>query len=405
MLVLAALLPGCGPSGNVEPSTPLGFASLADGSPEAQASHLEGLGLKYRTAPVNDPRVARANLDAYTRAVIETAQPLWENREAPTSLRIQAGEALLNAWLDRLEIDEDAYESLLTWADRLEAEAPEGSTLGQTAAYHRFLAVESLPSTVRPDPEERKQMRYDAAVKLARSGSQRNEVPELLNRVADEALAEGRLEQAQELYASLGRLFGDRNILGRRAEGIAHRLERAGKVVDDIEGQTIDGQTLRVTDLRGKVVLIVFWAPFPVVVDAASFPEIESLRKAHPDALEVVGILFESTPIRARQAVEARGIEWPQIVPVGGMDPNDAVPQARLYGVPSWPYFLVLDRAGRLVATGGRLAEIENALNEALAQAPEPAEEPKPAESETPPDEPKPEEPPDLTPEPETPEP
>ncbi len=72
--------------------------------------------------------------------------------------------------------------------------------------------------------------------------------------------AEKLLDEVIENYANLKNLFGDGN-LGDSAKPLLFevRFLSIGKVAPEIEGEDIDGKRMKLSDYRGKVVLLDFW--------------------------------------------------------------------------------------------------------------------------------------------------
>jgi hypothetical protein len=70
--------------------------------------------------------------------------------------------------------------------------------------------------------------------------------------------AEPLLERVVEKYADVKHYQGD---LGKAAKGVLFEIRNLaiGKVAPEIEGEDIDGQKLKLTDYRGKVVVLDFW--------------------------------------------------------------------------------------------------------------------------------------------------
>ena len=112
-----------------------------------------------------------------------------------------------------------------------------------------------------------------------------------------------------------------------------------GRPAPALEGKTLDGDSFRLADLRGKPVVVNFWATwcppcrdeFPVLADAAA-------RHA-TDGLEVVGVVFNDDPGAARDFAAQAGATWPSLV-----DPGKA--HARDWKVIAPPQTFFIDRDG-----------------------------------------------------------
>jgi thiol-disulfide isomerase/thioredoxin len=63
----------------------------------------------------------------------------------------------------------------------------------------------------------------------------------------------------------------------------------------DFELQTLDGKTVRLSDYRGKVVLINFWTTWCTAC-VGEIPELIALQKEHMDNLVILGVSLDSVP-------------------------------------------------------------------------------------------------------------
>jgi thiol-disulfide isomerase/thioredoxin len=114
----------------------------------------------------------------------------------------------------------------------------------------------------------------------------------------------------------------------------------------DFAFTALDGRRVDLKQLRGKVVLIDFWATWcaPCV---EQIPMLQALyRQYHDQGLEIVGVSLDRAEDRAKllDLVAKRGLPWPQYF-------DGKVWQSELaarYGVSAAPTTFLLDRAGKL---------------------------------------------------------
>lgn len=106
--------------------------------------------------------------------------------------------------------------------------------------------------------------------------------------------------------------------------------------------ESLDGDSLSLADLDGKVALIVFWASRCPACQA-ELPLLDSLNAAveHPD-LVVVAINDESNEAAARGYAAAKGFQMPLLLGRGAM--------WQRYQYLGLPYTVLLDREGHIVA-------------------------------------------------------
>lgn len=114
-----------------------------------------------------------------------------------------------------------------------------------------------------------------------------------------------------------------------------------GEIID-LALPSLGGDTLRLADLRGKVVLVNFWATWCGPC-REEIPDFLALRRdLGPRGLEIVGISMDLDPAPVGPFVEDLKIPYPIVL--GAEDLPD-----RVAGLMVLPTTLVLDREGRLV--------------------------------------------------------
>jgi thiol-disulfide isomerase/thioredoxin len=136
--------------------------------------------------------------------------------------------------------------------------------------------------------------------------------------------------------------------------------EESRKLKDALEGKpppalhvkgwmNIDGKSLRLDDLQGRVVLIDFWGTWCGPCRAA-MPHLKELyAKYKKDGLVIVGIHTTEDAETMPEFIQAQEIPWPVAVDVANMTVD-------AFAVDSFPDYYVVDRRGIL-----RVADLQNA--------------------------------------------
>jgi thiol-disulfide isomerase/thioredoxin len=183
----------------------------------------------------------------------------------------------------------------------------------------------------------------------------------------------GRFDIARQVcHLALNNTHPDKVVQTYFTERLA-RLDLVGKLAPAIEGTDVDGRTVRLADLKGKVVLVDFWATWcPPCV--ASFPQIRELNLAHRDqGFAVLGINLDllaqdasGKQANAKEVLSAvrwflleHLASWPNVIGPG------AEAAAKAYGVNEVP-------ASFLVGRDGTILQVElsgKALSQAVTQA------------------------------------
>ncbi len=139
----------------------------------------------------------------------------------------------------------------------------------------------------------------------------------------------------------------------------------AGEKTVELEPFTsLDGRQVDLANLRGKVVLIDFWATWckPCL---ESMPELKSMYdKYHDNGLEVIGVNLDNREMepQVKQVIEKQGILWPQRFTGKGM--ND--PLSKLYGINSLPTVWLLDKDCKIVDKNARGERLEPLIKKYL---------------------------------------
>jgi thiol-disulfide isomerase/thioredoxin len=125
-----------------------------------------------------------------------------------------------------------------------------------------------------------------------------------------------------------------------RAEGILRRLDAVGKPLD-IKFVALDGRQVDLSQMKGKVVLVDFWATWCVPC-VEEIPMIkEAYEKLHAKGFEIVGISFDGLQQSLQRFVEQKKLSWPQY-----FDGKNKF--GIQYGIGSIPVMWLVDKKGDL---------------------------------------------------------
>jgi thiol-disulfide isomerase/thioredoxin len=145
----------------------------------------------------------------------------------------------------------------------------------------------------------------------------------------------------------------------------------ASKVPADVDVRTVDGRTIRLSDYRGKVLVMDFWATWcpPCRLET---PQLARLARENRDrGLEVIGLHIDdrgkSSPEDIRRFIDNYGIAYTVGLATDDMftsylgTEDDTIPQTLVFG-----------RDGRLIKhlsgyTQSHGKELDEAVNQALA--------------------------------------
>jgi peroxiredoxin len=137
---------------------------------------------------------------------------------------------------------------------------------------------------------------------------------------------------------------------------------REGAVAPDFTQKTPEGTDLSLSDLRGKVVLIDFWASWCGPCRREN-PYVVQLYNQYKDkGFEILGVSLDRNRESWLQAIKDDNLTWKHVSDLQFWQ-NAA---AKLYGVSSIPHTVLIDREGKIIARGLRSAELSQLLPEVL---------------------------------------
>ena len=137
-----------------------------------------------------------------------------------------------------------------------------------------------------------------------------------------------------------------------------------GQPLPDFDLKDLDGKPISIGRLKGKVVLLDFWATWcePCMVEMPNV--IATYQKHHGEGLEIIGVTSDDDRHELNAFLQKqKGVAWPQYFDGKGSD-NEI---AAKYGVNLIPFAVLLDRDGKVIATSLRGPKLEEAVVKALA--------------------------------------
>lgn len=137
-----------------------------------------------------------------------------------------------------------------------------------------------------------------------------------------------------------------------------------GKVFPDFPAgkKTIDGKDLSLAGLKGKVVLVDFWATWCPPCRAEVGPLVKVYNEYKDKGFEVVGISFDNDRKAFDDYVKENKMPWIHYFDGKGWE-NEVGPT---YGIQSIPAMYLLDKEGKVVATELRNGKLEEELKKLL---------------------------------------
>ena len=141
----------------------------------------------------------------------------------------------------------------------------------------------------------------------------------------------------------------------------ATELVKAGTHAPDFKMKTIDGKTFKLSQLKGKTVVLDFWASWcPDCRKDA--PEVVRMYKEYaPQGIEFVGVSMDTDMEAWRKACEQFGITYTQVSELKKFKETDI---AKAYGVKWIPSMVVVDKEGKVALSTVLTYKVDKYLKE-----------------------------------------
>lgn len=182
-----------------------------------------------------------------------------------------------------------------------------------------------------------------------------------------------QFDVARKAFALIARESPDEAIRAYAADRLA-RLEKIGQPAPPIQGTDVDGKPFQLADLKGDVVLVVFWASWCVPCGPEADYLVAALQEYKPRGLRIVGINLDPMQDSGESpaAIEAdvrrflveHHVAFPNLINGAGGNPDIAA----AYGVSDIPSSFLIDRDGKVAHVDLTLTNLEKVLERVLGR-------------------------------------
>jgi len=133
-----------------------------------------------------------------------------------------------------------------------------------------------------------------------------------------------------------------------------------GKTLPSFETSTLAGKTFKLSELKGKYILLDFWGSWCLPC-LAEIPQLKSFYEKNKDRLEIVGLICNDSKAGALKIVNDNGLTWTQLY-------SESTQFAHLFGVTAYPTKILIDQKGAIVKVfaenkEGTIGEIDSLIN------------------------------------------
>ncbi|MEJ0089061.1 MAG: TlpA disulfide reductase family protein [Limisphaerales bacterium] len=183
----------------------------------------------------------------------------------------------------------------------------------------------------------------------------------------------GDTDKGDELMKQLKTDFKDTKLVAKvekqeASAAAAKKIQDSlsdGAAFPDFSKKDLNGAPISVAGLKGKVVLVDFWATWCGPCREELPNVIATYKKHHTDGFEIIGVSLDSDRDKLDTFLKKEdGMTWPQFYDGQGWQ-NEL---AAKYGVESIPFAILIDQNGKIIGKSLRGDDLENAVTSALAK-------------------------------------
>ena len=145
---------------------------------------------------------------------------------------------------------------------------------------------------------------------------------------------------------------------GEKAAGAVQRLESVGRKIE-LQGKTIDGKDFKLSQLRGRPVVVHYWATWcePCKQDMKLLSRLQARYKRA--GLTLVGINVDARRTDAETFLRSNRLPWIQLFEDGGLESSRL---SKAFGVQTLPTMMLIDKTGTVVRHNVRAAELDGEI-------------------------------------------
>jgi hypothetical protein len=242
----------------------------------------------------------------------------------------------------------DADKTGFTRLQRLEDQIVKALPGSNLAAYVTFREMQADNATklAKPGPDVAKvqEQWLDRLSKFVEAYPRTEDTPEALMQLGMVSEFVNKEAQAKKWYGMLVRDFGS-HALGTKAEGALRRLDLEGKPLE-LAGNTLDGTPFSLAQLRGKTVIVYYWASWNKDRCISDFALLKSLMDNYgPKGAALVCVNLDSAAKEAGDSIQKMNAPGIHLFQAGGLES----PLATQYGVMVLPNLFLVDGEGKVV--------------------------------------------------------
>jgi peroxiredoxin len=297
------------------------------------------------------------------KAIIKTSEPtyyvfdFYENgnnalfliNDAPVSIKVDT------AWNAKVDGGEDnaLHDEFAALNDRINAESQ--------GLRQQFMAAQSLEDKAAAEQQMTEvEQKYEAFVQRANAelvafmGKARNSIVAIS--VGGMLNPDESLTLMKEVADNLVAKYPTSKLCKQYAEEVERQGRLAqGAMSPDFVLKTADGVEVTLSKLRGKYVMIDFWASWCAPCRQENPNVVKVYNKFKAKGFEILGVSVDQDKQAWKEAIVADKLPWVHVLDEGSTVAN-------IYNVTGIPFTVLLDKEGKIIAKGLRAEALEKKL-------------------------------------------
>lgn len=304
--------------------------------------------------PTTPAEVVQYNLKRAELLLKLVAVDKAENREQ--WLR-QIADALAAAAQNSAENDKTAMERLTAFVQQVVKDAP-GTNLAAYVAFREIQADYQIKLTKITKSEDYPKVQAQLLERMSafvQAYPKSEDTPEALMQLGTISEFVNKEIEAKNWYTQMVKEFAS-HPLAAKAQGALRRLDLEGKEI------VLNHQTFDITKLRGKMVIVYYWASWNQQC-VGDFARLKVLLGAYAGkGLELVCVCLDNAPPEAGNPLSKDPPPGTQIVQPGGLES----PLATYYGIHSLPNLFLVGKDGKVLSRSIQVGNLEEELKKHL---------------------------------------
>ncbi len=185
--------------------------------------------------------------------------------------------------------------------------------------------------------------------------------------MALQAMSEFEIEEFKELVAKFEASLGDSKYVADLKKAMepmqkaadAEKATAIGAAAPDFTLESVSGTNVALSSLKGKYVLVDFWASWCAPCRQENPNVVKAYSKYADKGFDILSVSLDRDSAAWKKAILDDGLTWTQVI-----DGDGAI--ANTYGVVGIPFTLLLDKEGNIIAKNLRGNQLEERLAELL---------------------------------------